>query len=106
MEISDESPRVVRLDVDYGVKFPLWGQYGLTDESDWELSPALVADLKQWCAEFDRGYHHDYGWSSRKNLERHRDALPGLAERLSAELPGWRVEPEFWATSVCGESDS
>ena len=86
----------VRLTSDYGAGWPLWVEDGLTDRSDWELSPQLVERLQAWDDLFARHFHWDEGWRDAAARDAyHRDA-PRLVRDLERELPHATVELHLW----------
>ncbi len=82
--------RQIRFFTDYSAALPLWGSNGYGGEEE-GLSAALIRDLRDWVARWERAFDPFDGW---------RDASLRDPWVVEGHLLADRVERELWTTAV------
>lgn len=94
-----EGRLVIRLMVEYGVDWPLWGDDGPMEPWELGLSRGLTARLREWNDLWETGFHYESGWKEAGDRRRfvHDERL--LAAALFDEVRAFAdVEVAGWST--------
>ncbi|ROP65583.1 hypothetical protein [Curtobacterium sp. ZW137] len=84
---ADPAERItVRLMLEYGADWPLWGPEGPLEPWELALSPELTETIRQWHALWDRSHDWEDGWTNADDRAEHERERPGIAEQLRQEI--------------------